>query len=792
MASRTKTTTTEHTERGGSRKISDQPRRFLGLFLAPFAGLPVAWMLYLWTRGVDLHWGPFDWTVRTPGYAPTLAIMLFTGLTIYLAKVSWDFTEHRHPSKRGALLASVAALGALFILNVGNGPSWLLSGLFIIIGWFTAIVWSIARLDVARNDKREGDSENEGPDWLKRLKGWRATKTTPIHNDAGEHIGTEVKFKHADGDTVEALQDSVAGIESSTGSPAGLSTAVGGDRADESTMTLMHKDALAGRQMLMEPSSPGGSIADGMVFATYAKGMKLTVWIGGSGISDKTPSEVASLSNYLFMGMARSGKTYGENQMLTETGTRRDVAILYLNKSKGLQDWRIISPITEVAVMEADADAGGEYRAAFQNVEKIMRYRQQVLGRFGIPEYNVRDCFHSPKWRTDPATGKREQMEPMPELLVHVGEADAILMSDGPRCQTIASKCLSLGIIIGFSMQRADHSQMPTGLRFNLGTVFCFGTSDDVSASFALSEQTLKAGAHPDHWKNRKQGYFYYEGLGVDDAMFPIPLRTSSDTDRDTMAAKILTRNLEWGPRMAKLDRGSAEATRDDKGNIWWDRMVTETDRIRREVLQQAPRKPDPANPQVADEEEDEYAAELRKVRAEAAPVDDDEFADDDFDFDDGDDEDPRQVAEELEEHMRETKSVDEIDLYPPDPETGERGDASMATMQVEKTAGYASWEEDDKPAARDRAAAIGGFNRACDELLADESLRDPADSTGRTVIVNPGMLHERYPFRSRPFYTSILAEAAAGEIELDGGKTLVPAPDLGRTKGKYRLKRDH
>jgi hypothetical protein len=781
MATRTKTTTTS-TERGGSRKVHDQPHRFLGLFLAPFTGLPVAWLIYVWTHGVDLHWGPLDWTVKTSPAAPLLANTFFVLATVGLSTLAWDFAKHRERGKQAALAGSVSALGLLFAINAGVGVSWLWSGLFILAGWLVAVTWSIARLDVTRNDKSD-EAEKDGPDWLKKLKGWKARSIKPIHGDDGELIATEVEFDHADGDTVETLQDAKANIESSTGSPGGMSTATGGDRADRSKLRLMHTDPLIKKQMLPEPSSPGGSVADGAVIAVSAMGTKVTIYVGGPG-GPKTPTDITAPSNYLFMGMSRAGKTVGENTMLTEFGTRRDDVILYLNKSKGMQDLRPVCPVTEVAVIEADGDTGGEYRAAFTQVEKIMKYRQAQLGRFGISAYSVKDCFHEPKWRTNEA-GRREQMEPMPELIVHVGEADSILQSDGFRCQTIASKCLSLGIVIGFSMQRADHTQMPTGLRFNLGTSLCFGTSDDQSAIFALSEPTIKAGARPDYWKARKPGYFYVEGLGIDEEMFPVPNRTFGDEDKDVLVEKMLKRNLEWAPRMAKLDQGSVMATRQDDGTIWWHNAVAETERIRAVLLQQGTPQTDPANTPQTENEGDEYAEELRTAGRRAAAVPDD---DDGFDFAD---EDPAEVAEDMKQNLREAKNVDGIDLYPPDPVTGERGNMSQATEPLKTGAADVSWG-DDKPAPRDRAAALVALNKSFDELLADEALRDPADPTGRTVVITVSLVVDRYPYRSRPWFIESFQQAALGEIELDGGKTLMPAPDLGRTKGKYRLKRDH
>ena len=156
-----------------------QAARFLGLFLSPFVGLFAAWLIHLWIGGVHLHSGAgrldqgshaLLWLVGT------LAFIL--GATVLISWLAWDFAEHRKTSLRASLAGSVALVGAFFALNVALGPGWRSSGVFIIATWAVAVVWSIARLDVTRNDKRT--DEKQGDDFLEKhdLKGWRATSAS--------------------------------------------------------------------------------------------------------------------------------------------------------------------------------------------------------------------------------------------------------------------------------------------------------------------------------------------------------------------------------------------------------------------------------------------------------------------------------------------------------------------------------------------------------------------------------------------------------------------------------------
>jgi hypothetical protein len=751
MATKAKAPRAEQHERGG-RRLKEQPHRFAGLFLAPFAGLLTAWLIHVWTRGVDLHWYRFNWVRHASTAAPYVAVALLTAATIGLSVLAWHFAEHRKTPLRSTLAGSVGLLGVLFAVNVGTGPDYWWSFFFILAGWFVATTWSIVRLDVTRNDKQEEEKEDSTLEKL-GLKGWRARKVTPIADDQGVPLATEIEFQHAPGDTVNQLQEAVPGMESMSASPAGLSRATPSERADRSTATILHRDPLKGKLVLPPTSAPGGCITEALVTGLYSTGAPVKSCIaGGQGFSP---------TSYMFMGMTRAGKTTTESQMLTEVESRRNAVILYLNWAKGMQDVRPVIPGIEVAIIADEENAGAIYRLAMKKVKRIMAYRQRQLALFGIQEWNPEQCWDTPAWRT--VDGKRVQMERMPFLICHFGEADAILATDGGDATYLTSKGLSLGVSTGWSLQRADATKMPTGLRFNIGTVWCFGCGDDVSATFALSDPTIKAGAHPEYWKQSRPGYFYFEGLGVDESLRPVAARSFGVGPNDVnITDELLRRNLHFAPRMAKLDQGSANATADDpNGPSWWSQMAEKTDDLRNMLLQGA------------------SANRVAESATASATADTDEDADESA------------IDREMEEEVLATTEVDGVELYPADPDTGARGGPADAKAPL-RTAGPAdefSWE-DERPAARDRAAAIAALGRVFDELLADQGLRDPSDPSGNTVIVTASLIADRYPFRSRPFYVEVIAGMTGGSIPIPGDKTLTAAPDLGASKAKYRLGR--
>lgn len=727
-----------------------QAALFAGMFLAPFAGLIAAWIIHLWIGGIHLHSG--DFSVDQGNHA--ILWLILTSATLLtatggIAWLAWEFAAHRKPALRGSLAGSVALVGTVFTANVAMGPGWRISGIFMIAAWMVAVVWSVARLDVARNDKTT--DEKQGDSFLEKsgLKDWRQRKVTHETDEHGEPLSTTVEFQHAPGDTVEQLQEAVGAFESVSGSPRGLSQAVGTDRADRSKITVVHKDSL--KEPIELPPLPheGGSIVQPLLIGKYNNGQWGWAYLAG----DPTGEGRWSPSAYLQMGMSRTGKTQSaENVPLTDVISRRDVVILYLNKAKGLQDARCIIPGIEAAVIEGDEGSTALYKEAMAQIKRIITYRSGQLAKFAIHEWNAEQCWDNPPWREE--NGVRVQMEKMPALIVHFGEADAILVDDYGSASYLTSKGLSTGIITGYSLQRADATKMPTGLRFNLGTSWCFGCGDDDSVTMALSAWVVKAGAHPDQWKQRKPGYFYFEGLGIEESLFPVPLRGFGKGENgEKLRDSLLKRNLRNAPRMAKLDRGSANATgTPGDEESWWDRTARLTEELRRSLLTGAFN--EPATPDdVADDEE-------------------------------------AQVREDIAREVRDTKEVDGVELYPQD--GGATPDHATRNFPKVAPQDELSWD-DPKPAARDRKAALLAFARSLEQLADRTDLRDPADPTGCTVIVTVDLMTKTYDYRSRPFFSAALRDAAAGTLSREECPTNVivsRADDLGAGEGKYRLQR--
>lgn len=751
-----------------------QLARFIGLYGVPFLGLLSAWAVHVWVTGLDVHWWVIDWEVHTSPAAVTVAVFLITIVTIGMAYQGYQFAEHRKPILQQSLAGSILLVGALFAINVGTGPHYWWSGLFLVASWAVAVIWTIARLDVTRNDKKEdGDKEDTLLEKL-GLKGWNFKVKEQVRDpETGKPIRTEVAVTHAPGETKDKLQQAVGGLESATASPAGLSTATGSDRADQSTLTLIHVDALKERVAYGPEPYPGGSIEDPLMIGVYQTGHPAWCYLGGGPMS-------INPTGYIVMGTSRAGKTLGENLLYTSVGSRTDVCVLYLNKAKGRQDIRPIAPVIEVAVLSKDPM---DYVNAFTRVKKILDYREAQLAAYGLAEWSAKRCYYNPPQRK--VNGEAIPMEPMPFLMLHIGEADAILdnykSEDGAIY--LASKGLSLGVSTGWSLQRAGHDSMPTGLRDNLGARWCYGTLSATATAMALSESTRNAGATPENWGARKPGYHFFEGPGVDETEYPKVIKTMSlapgmdpkvgiDEHNAAMREEMLRRNLQNAPKMARLDRGSALATGDLGGSCWWDVMARQTEEMRVELGVSINATPSDRKPQTA-------TVPTATPTANPAPA---ATANPTADADSDD------IV--FREEIRNLREVDGVELYPADEDgTAEDIDPEAPLERRPELKGMSWGAPDDRPVAPSREEAVLGLGETLTWLQANHPIRDDEDES--VALIKVSDITAKLKYRSRPWFSTLVAEAAVTGEGVPSALVLERADDMPVGNGRpnfYRL----
>lgn len=777
------------------RNVVDQPTPFVGLLLAPFAAMLLTWIAHFAIRGWT--WG--KWHIEGSDAYMGLAVVIATLGAVAIATAAWHFSYDRQYVWRIGLTASAALIGLWLPVLIWVGPHRWVAIFFVLTAYIFSGIWAMPRLHVLRRDPRE--AEQGGEDDLMRelgLKGFKFGPPNIEYDDNGDERRRVYQVKHRLGATRRVLTDALPNMESLVGGPEGLSRVTKPDdgKSNRSVLTLMMTDPLVSRVLYHGPSRPGGSITDPALIGAYDDGEPVHVWIAGGFIPDKpiTRDKKGNIvgqklppTGYAFMGMTRAGKTVGENRLLVDgVITRSDAVICYFNKSKGDQDVAPIIYGVEVAVLD---DNPGAYQVGMNQIKAILTYRAQELGRYGISAWSADRCYHNPPEAT--ANGEAIPMKPMPALVVHFGEADAILESAGEQAVYLASKGLSVGIICGWSLQRWSAYSMPTDLRFNIGCRFCYGIGDEISATFALSDQTIAAGAHPESWKNFKPGRFFVEGAGIEDNRWPVSAKTIGDEDDDALIANMRRDVALWGPRMAKLDEGSAVATRG-----WWRRAAAETGVLRARLGGPGATPAQPATPPPPDdpapEQEEQmgrtrHPATVRQFDASPPTVNQDATA---MDMDQATRADIANTTEVNGQTIRgelirpergpdgqpdeslydEMSRVDPRQPVPPPDDADDGIDLS-----------------DPKPEATSREQAELELDNALRGIAADPAFADPDDPTGRVSLVRTHQIQQRYPFRARSWYSPMLAALANGDRLCPPGLRVEKAPD--RTgEGWYRI----
>lgn len=514
-------------------KTKDQPsgaqsdRRSLEARLFPFAiphGLAAADLL----AGIAAHsaWGGDGlWTPLT-----TLAMM--TG-TAGLAALAHRIGRLRESVVRWHTTATVALAGTGITLTTIIGPDIVWLQVAGGVGALAAFTWNLRRLDSLRHDTA---AQAEQDPWARQL-GLGNARPGKVKELGARR---EITVHHGLGDTAKTIQQALPAIESAAGVIPGRSRLVPDpDRADRSTLVLITEDLLKSTIPWPGPSSPGGCITDPIISGVYEDDLPAQWWL--PGIPGRAPT------NIMRMGMTRAGKTQEALIATANIMTRTNVVIWWADATKGAQT---AGPIESGLDWYAESVAGA--KAMFKAAKEVVRARADALGNAGYRQWEP-ECFTDPRLR-------------MPYLVIHIEEADEIV-ADNDTFTWLTGKALSAGVSISVSLQRADYASMPTTARFNVGGSLCFGVGDDYSASFALSDATISAGAHPELWGNRKQGYFYLEAPGVDETRFPVPARAYYADDA-TIAAVV----TEWAPVRARLDLISATAA----GDIYRDRKSRE------------------------------------------------------------------------------------------------------------------------------------------------------------------------------------------------------------------------
>lgn len=583
---------------------------------------------------------------------------------------------------------SVILAGLAVTLTTVLGWSWTWAE--ILVGGIAlfAFSWNLRRFEALRAQKQ---NKNNGAEEFKKAIGIGKTKLG-IPRQEGARI--EIPVKPGPGETVRDIQNALPKVEAATGMLAHRGRVVPGEMADDALMVLITEDLLKNAIPWPGPSSPGGSIADPIVTGIYEDDIVSQYWFPGDMQTGRAPLMFG------VMGMTRSGKTVFGLVSAVEILTRCDVVLWWADATKGAQTASAIR-----SGLDWYADSTAAAKQMFKATKEVVRARADALGNAGYAQWTP-EAFTDSDLR-------------MPYLIVWIEEADE-LIADSELYKWLTSKALSAGVSIVASLQRMSHTNMPTDARANLTGGACFGVRDTTDAGFALSEDTMDAGAHPEKWKTSKQGYYYLEAPGIEQDRWPIPQRAYLPMGKESKNPADLLAPIvaQFAGIRAELDQISVGAADRATGGRYSKRAKADASAAKN-------------GGQVVTTDD---AEEIEEVEGVIVPDDAEE-------------------AEMIEEAR---------EAIPPQPDP-EMADGQDPMQAIPEPNGPDVQFGGVKPEAVSQEVAENTF----DELVRTMAIREGRDSLTVNDVV------QRYPYRSRPWMSKRLSAVANGEVVIDPGLVL-------------------
>ncbi|MBC2903164.1 hypothetical protein [Streptomyces cupreus] len=451
---------------------------------------PFAVWLAEWPVAAAAHW---QWGGSAVASAfLTLSAVGITGTTW------WAGVEHGLKRQRLAMAVGTAAAASSWFAGAAIGGattewavnSWLMGGFTI------SLAWAVKRsLRTTENTQASGSSAEKS--LLEKIGLARAQARQPKVEPNKVTVPIELDRGAQTHDDAAKAAKGLAGV---VGVP---ESAVRWEKDPEDAgrgqYVIVPEDMLKEPTPWPGPSCPGGSIADAPIpVGIYEDGPTCAIWFNGDEDAGR------NAQHYQVMGMTGAGKSQGGRVALVDLMTRRDVALWLLDPSKGQQTFGPILPGADWAALSMS-----ECQAVIGVLPNVITARANELGKHGFDQ-----------WTAEAGASLN-----MPYMVVWFEEV-AKLFRDGVDLAPIAQEARSAGISLVFSLQRSSHTSMDTDVRANIGGAGVFGTNSATDTGFALSDDTIDAGARPEAWKNNKPGYSYWEAAGLDEERFATPTRT--------------------------------------------------------------------------------------------------------------------------------------------------------------------------------------------------------------------------------------------------------------------------
>jgi hypothetical protein len=398
---------------------------------------------------------------------------------------------------------------------------------------FVSLSWLLYRIDAFR--AATGSDEGKDGSGLAALVKWPKGARIRAETIESDEFAITAEVDH-EGIPISQLRSSAEAIEENPAFIRGRSSVVGGEKGGTSTMRFVHTDPRSVWREWSGLTHPGGLYHEPISTSYYSTGAKQ--WYSFVRTPDGYRSQLApnfASPNGTFkgsQGMTSSGKSGDAAIELAEVFSRRDVQVIYVDTAKLLQNasWCL----DFVSLAAANRRASGELFAA---IRRLGEYRGRVLGEAGI-----RDFSHEATKQTGMSW-------------VHIFADEFDVAKQGADMTWLATKGRSLGFRFSFTLPRAHGGALDTDIRGAVGMWCQFGINQDYDKGFALSDETIAAGAKPEQFGTSVPGAHYLDGApGVDSRLYALDCRSYktkedySDLRAAVIAARAAFTPMTWTP----------------------------------------------------------------------------------------------------------------------------------------------------------------------------------------------------------------------------------------------------
>lgn len=543
------------------------------------------------SRNIDLLWPVGVWAALWPlGLACYLLWGHSTGLpwvtilqTLVFVTLTWlvgfiaHTRHHRKPLDVGHSMVTMI-LASMFMVSATIASPWShpLVDLWGFLGLATAASWTLRGV-MERRDKQahqSGQPSRRGAA-AAFLKSHGLDVEAKVIEATPERIDVAIDTTDSEDQLLPAdVAEHSKHLAASLGVPSnGVTVIEDPDHAGRGLMRIVKRDLLRTPLSWPGPSAPGGSPFDPVVQGVYQDGL----------VAAKTIADESGVRHQLTVGMSGSGKSNGARIELAELVTRKEVFPIVVDTVKRTQTFGPLAAALGMFIIDTPTA-----RKFVKRLGRVIAGRTSYLGARSLDAW-------------EPGCG-------LSFLVIQLEEYSVLDVSE-TEVQNTAKAARSAGIRLILSLQRAQHTQMDTTTRAQLGQSQTYGCSDDFGDD-AIPEEVLNSGADPRRWRDEMPGCNYLIAKGIPARQKATPLR-----DYEMTVPQLRAHAAQWGPRMMPLDPITAKLF----GDLWTS-MLSPTDVVRQ------------AN-EVALDITSAPAAAPRPDRVQEEPVDDDEdleFGEDD------------------------------------------------------------------------------------------------------------------------------------------------------------------